>query len=178
VELVSQTLHGSAGRWFVVHTQPHLERRAICNLERQEFLLFCPSLRKTIRHARKMKRTLVPLFPGYIFVRLDPAKDLWRKINGTRGVVRLITSGERPTPVPCGVVEALQDRVGADGVLDWAPILKVGQRVQVMDGPFTEFVGTLERLDASGRVRVLLNLLGRSVVVALRRETLMPDVQR
>jgi transcriptional antiterminator RfaH len=164
----------SGERWYVVHTQPHAESRATSNLEGQGYALFCPRMRKTVRHARKATTTLAPLFPNYLFLQLDVSRDHWRSVNGTRGVIRLITQGETPQPVPVGIVEALQARMSADGVLDWTAALKIGQAVRISSGPFADFVGTLEKLDAGGRVRVLLDILGRSVSVALRCEALMP----
>jgi len=171
----SNALEGSASeRWYVVHTRPHAEGRAISNLKRQGYLVFCPRTRKTVRHARKATTTLAPLFPNYLFVQLDISRDHWRSVNGTRGVIRLITQGEAPLPVPLGIVESLQARMGNDGAMNWAPSLKIGQSVRICDGPFADFVGMLEHLDAAGRVRVLLDMLGRAVSVALRREALMP----
>ena len=171
----SCALEGSAReRWYVVHTQPHAEGRAISNLERQGYRFFCPRTRKTVRHARKVTSVLAPLFPNYLFLQLDVSRDHWRSVNGTRGVVRLITQGEKPQPVPHGIVEALQARMGADGAVNWSSSLKIGQAVRISDGPFVDFVGTLEHLDAAGRVRVLLGILGRSVSVALRCEALTP----
>jgi len=161
-------------RWYVVHTQPHAESRATSNLERQGYAIFCPRTRKTVRHARKATATLAPLFPNYLFLQLDVSRDHWRSVNGTRGVIRLITQGETPQPVPVGIVEALQARISADGVLDWTAVLKIGQAVRISSGPFADFVGTLEHLNTVGRVRVLLDILGRSVSVALRCEVLMP----
>ncbi|MGA7676572.1 MAG: transcriptional activator RfaH [Rhizomicrobium sp.] len=172
---IDGAVEGSTGeRWYVVHTQPHAEGRAISNLERQGYGIFCPRTYKTVRHARKATRVLAPLFPNYLFVRLDVSRDLWRSVNGTRGVIRLITQGEEPQPVPHGIVEALQSRLSADGTMSWTSSFKIGQAVRISDGPFVDFVGTLEHLDAAGRVRVLLDMLGRSVSVALRCEALAP----
>lgn len=161
-------------RWYVVHAQPRAESRAIVQLETQGYHVFCPRYRKTLRHARKKTSILAPLFPNYLFLRLDVSRDQWRAVNGTRGVVRLFMQGETPQPVPHGIVEALQARVSADGAMDLTPKFKIGQAVRISDGPFTDFVGTLEHLDAAGRVRVLLDLLGRSVSVALHCEVLLP----
>jgi len=161
-------------RWYVVQTRPHAEAQAIVNLERQAYEIFCPCVHKTVRHARKLKHVLAPLFPGYLFVRTDLSRDHWRSMNGTRGVVRLISQGEAPLPVPIGVVEALKARMGGDGAMDWLSSFEVGQAVRISDGPFVDFIGTLEKLDSNGRVRVLLNLLGRSVSVDLRLEVLFP----
>jgi len=135
--------------------------------------VFCPRYRKTVRHARKARSILAPLFPNYLFLRLNTSRDLWRAVNGTRGVTRLIMQGETPLPLPNGIVESLLARTDADGTLDWMPAFKIGQTVRIADGPFAELLGTLEHLDSAGRVRVLIDLLGRSVSVALRCEALI-----
>ncbi len=161
-------------RWYVVHTQPRAESRAVYHLEMQSFRVLCPRFRKTVRHARKAKRVLAPLFPNYLFVHLDLSRDQWRSINGTRGVLYLLMQGGRPQPVPNGIVDSLQARMRTDGTVDWTHTFEVGRTVRIADGPFAEFLGTLEYLDTAGRVRVLLDLLGRSVTVTLRCEGLLP----
>lgn len=161
-------------RWYVVHTQPHNETRAITNLERQRFVTFNPCVRRVIRHARKKTVVMAPLFPNYVFVRFDPSRDQWRRINGTFGVVRLIANGDEPSVVPDGVIAALQRRIGDDGTMDWAEALHIGDQVRITDGPFADLVGTLEHLDSAGRVRILLDLLGRSVSVMMPGETVIP----
>lgn len=161
-------------RWYVVHTQPSAEGRAIAHLERQAFTVFCPRYRKVVRHARKTASVLLPLFPSYLFVCLDLSRDRWRSINGTRGVARLIAHGDVPQPVLPGVVEALRSRASADGAMNWVPSLRVGQAVRIAEGPFADLVGTLERLGAAGRVSMLLGLFGRSVPVRLDGEVLDP----
>jgi transcriptional antiterminator RfaH len=77
-----------------------------------------------------------------------------------------------PQPVPIGVVEALREKITDAGLLAFEPTLLVGQQTRIVDGPFADLIGTLEYLDGTGRVRVLLNLLGRPVSVALRSEAI------
>jgi len=161
-------------RWYVVHTQPCAETQAISHLQMQGYRVICPRYRRVVRHARKARSVLAPLFPNYLFIRLDTSRDQWRSVNGTRGVVRLLMQGGTPQPVPEGIVEGLQARMREDETIDWRSALKIGGTVRIVEGPFAEFVGTLEHLDAAGRVRVLLGLLGRSVSVALRSEALLP----
>ena len=161
-------------RWYVVHTQPACEDRASMRLTAQGYQIFCPRLRKTVRHARKSESKLVPLFPGYLFLRLDIARDRWRAVNGTRGVIRLLAQGDTPQTVPAGIVEELQAHVDRHGALVWTPPLSAGQRVRITEGPFEDFVGTLQRLDGTDRVLVLLDLLGRSVPATLRCGVLAP----
>ena len=165
--------HGEQ-RWFVVQSQPRQEGRAIANLHQQGYRTFCPRVRKTVRHARRMHVVLAPLFPAYFFVPLDRSRDRWRSINGTRGVIRIVSNGDGPAPVPRGIVEALQARLKADGSVDWSLSLEVGQSVRILDGPFSDLVGKLEHMAPAGRVRVLLGLLGRPVSVSLRQESLIP----
>jgi transcription elongation factor/antiterminator RfaH len=160
--------------WYVVQARPHQENRAVEHVEQQGFRAFCPRLKKTVRHARKTRITFAPLFPGYFFVPLDLTRDRWRTFNGTRGVVRIVTNGDQPSPVPCGVIESLILRTNSDGTIDWLPSLDVGASVVIADGPFADLVGTLEHLGPDGRVRVLLSILGRPVNVSLHQQSLMP----
>ena len=77
---------GPGERWFVARVLAHQENRAQFNLDRLGFRSFLPRLRRTVRHARKVRDTLTPLFPGYIFVIIDLSKQRWHSINGMFGV--------------------------------------------------------------------------------------------
>src|SRR5271154_5448708 len=89
-------------RWHVAQTLHHRENLANVHLVAQSFKVFLPRLRKTVRHSRKVRETISPVFPGYIFVALDVERDRWRSINGTFGVARLLSAEGRPIPVPGG----------------------------------------------------------------------------
>src|SRR5262245_56200416 len=163
---VSQAIElGEGERWYVVHTLPHQENRAEVQLANQKYQIFLPKREKTVRHARKLTTTVAPFFPRYMFIVLDLERDQWRPINGTRGVARLVMQRDRPQPVPVGIVETLVASTGEDGLLKMRPRLSVGDPVRLMQGPFAEYLGTLDRLDDSGRVRILLEMLGRRVPV-------------
>lgn len=136
------------------------------NLDRQGFRSFLPVHVKTVRHARQFRRFVAPLFPGYLFVSLDLARDQWRSVNGTYGVTALVMSGEQPGRVPPGVVEALMELSAGSGLVRLDRGLQLGQRVKLLAGPFANFIGTLEQLDDRGRVRVLLEMMGTYVPVA------------
>lgn len=161
-------------RWFAVNTLPLGEMRAQRNLENQHFRTFMPKRLKTVRHARKMSTVEVPFFPRYLFVVLDLDRDQWRKVNNTFGVSRLIMRGDQPHPVPCGIVEALIAAADEGGFLDLAEQLRVGGPVRLLAGPFADRLAVLEELDGSGRVRVLLEILGRQVRMTTEVRHLMP----
>jgi transcription antitermination factor NusG len=159
-------------RWFVAQTLSQREKLAGFHLEAQGFRIFMPSFRKTVRHARKLRETIAPIFPSYVFVALDLGRDRWRSINGTFGVARLVTTQCRPIPVPTGVVEALIAAVDESGLVRFDDGLRPGQPVSVLAGPFAKSFGVLSRLDGNGRVRVLLTIMGGSVPVAMNRADL------
>jgi transcriptional antiterminator RfaH len=161
-------------RWYLVHTQPHSERKAALHLGVQGFKTHFPQIQKTIRHARRLMTVRAPLFPRYVFLILDLGRDRWLSVRSTVGVSSLFTCEERPVPVPQGVVEALVARTDEAGLALFDAGFAMGQTVRILSGPFADFVGTLQRLDAAGRVRVLLTMMGTAVPVTLHRSVLLP----
>lgn len=164
-----------AERWYVARTLPQRELHAARQLANQGFRIFVPRYRKSRRHARKVETVSVPLFPRYIFVAFDRTRDRWRSINGTFGVDRLLVYGGEPQPVPEGVAENLIKATDEDGNVRFDFHLREGQTVKVTAGPFAELVGQLEGLDENGRVRVLLEIMGGKVRVALPRVMVAPS---
>src|SRR4051794_22966009 len=77
-------------RWYVARTLPQRELQAAQQLANQGFRAFVPRYWKNRRHARKLETISAPLFPRYIFIVLNPARERWRSINGTLGVDRLL----------------------------------------------------------------------------------------
>ena len=161
-------------RWFLVYTQPKSEIRAEMHLKAQGFRPYLPQLQKTIRHARQLKTIWAPLFPRYIFLILDLERDRFLSVRSTVGVSSVFSCENRPVPVPEGIVEALVARKNEGGLALFHAGLTRGQTVRIVSGPFADFVGTIERLDGAGRVRILLNMMGTAVPLALHTSALLP----
>jgi transcriptional antiterminator RfaH len=166
----------SKSQWCVIHTQPRGERRAEHNLRGQNYRIFAPFVRRNVRHARQFKSVQIPLFPRYIFVKLDLSRDRWRNINGTAGVSKLITVLDRPLPLPEGLVEALIAAHGPGSVTDRDVEFPVNRNVQL--SRFAELIGRIERVDDRGRVQVLLEIMGRAVRVRTTVSQLRPPAER
>jgi transcription antitermination factor NusG len=160
-------------RWFVARVHPNRENSAQFNLDRLGFRSFAPRVRRTVRHARKSRIVMAPLFPGYVFLILDLSRDRWRSVNGTFGVASLVMGVEQPMPVPSGVVEALVISENS-GLVRLDHDLEIGQRVRIVSGPFAEALCRLVHLDDRGRVRVLLELMGTEVTAQLDRARVAP----
>lgn len=157
----------SSDRWYVVQSQPLGEARALANLVRQDFQAYLPRYKRERRHARRVETVVRPLFPRYLFVRLNLGRDRWRCVSSTYGVSRMIMSGETPAPLPDGLVEELRGREIGDGFvkLGLPPGLGVGSHVRLTEGIFVDHVGVIERVADERRVAILLDLLGREVRV-------------
>lgn len=155
-------------RWYLVRAQTGRELTAADQLGRQGFVTFLPKQMKTVRHARQLRVTQGAYFPGYLFVRLDLGADRWRSINGTIGVVQLVGPAERPSPAPVGVVEALIEAADRHGVIEGPP-LQAGQKVRITAGAFADQLAIIQRLDAAGRVRVLLDIVAGKIPLDLQR---------
>jgi transcriptional antiterminator RfaH len=156
-----------AARWYVVHTQPNGEGRAVANLLRQGFSAYLPRYRRNRSHARRIESVVRPLFPRYLFVKLDTAHDRWRAINSTFGVSHLVTVGDEPIAVPEGTIDEIRSREDNSGcvVLGLPQGLVPGGRVQITEGLLAEHEGVIDRVAGERRVAILLDLLGRQVRV-------------
>ena len=102
-----------------------------------------------------------------MFVSAGQDASPWRKINSTIGVSRLVSFGNTHAPLAPGLVAGLMQRCDVEGKLLPADALCVGDSVEVLEGPFTHFVATVEAIDAHQRVWVLMELMGQGAKVQL-----------
>lgn len=158
----------SSENWFAAQLKPNALSIATRHLQRQGFNIFCPKRLETRRVSNKSVTRPCPLFPGYLFVQFDPRGQVWRKINSTRGVSRLILSNPvDPTPLPRQFIAGLGARCDEDGMLKKPDEIKAGDRIRIVSGPFAEFVTKVEHVTEDKRLQVLLSLMGQSTRVFL-----------
>lgn len=157
-----------AERWFLVQFKPNSHKVAQRNLERQGVKTFLPMQEITRRQETRFISELRPLFPGYLFVRLDPDTSPWRKINSTYGVSRIVSFHDIPAPVPNGLVESLIDRCDVNGGVLGGENFQRGDEVKVVEGPFAEFTATIETIDPDKRVWLLLDFMGQATRIKVK----------
>ena len=160
-----------ATAWFCVKSRPRQEAVAERNLRSLgEVEVVLPRLRRTRRGHDKNKVVVEPLFPGYLFLRFDPA-ELTASVRGTRGVLHLVTQGGRAVEVAPKVIADLL-ALGPDAtlsLLDEEP--QVGGKVRIIRGIFAGSEGEVIRLHGpQKRIAVLLELLGSEKPVELSAE--------
>lgn len=155
------------GRWLLAQVKPNCDAIAERNLVRQGFATFLPreDVTREVRGRFVTRRRAV--FPGYLFVSFDPGQGLWRSINATYGVARLVSFGSAPAAVPEGLVEELQARCSGDGVLLPLEDLRTGDEVVLTRGPFASLVAEVVDLAPERRVWVLLDVMGGKRRVAV-----------
>lgn len=146
--------------WYAAQLKPNGLSLALRNLERQRFNTFVAMEIRTIRRGARFQTGRLPVFPGYLFVAVDPGSGRWRAVNSTTGVARLVSFGGAPVQVAPALIEALKLRYGVDegdAEIEVAP----GDLVQIADGPFADFVARVEAISPERRVYLLIDLLGR-----------------
>lgn len=155
--------------WYVAETHARSELKALHHLSRQGFEAYLPRILKRRRHARRVDWVPAPLFPRYLFLKMDLEQAFWRPVNSTLGVTRLISQGNWPTAVPAGIVEEIRAREDESGMITLTDpdTLAKGDPVQIRLGAFCDQVGLFDHAAGENRVIVLLQLLGRQVKVCL-----------
>ncbi len=161
-----------ADPWFVVQTQVNAEAKAARNLMKQGFEIYLPRYLKRRSHARKIDKVAVPLFPRYLFVRINAATQRWRSIQSTFGVAGLVLHRSEPAPVPPQVLHSLRAREDESGYveLDQRPKFAPGDKLRVIAGAFAENLALFEGLADRDRIVVLLDMLGRKVCVSIEAD--------
>lgn len=150
--------------WFCLKTQPKREHLAAIALRRQFGIeCFSPRLRFRKMTTRGPVWFVEAMFPGYLFAKFVYSEQ-HRAVEASHGVSGIVHFGDRLATLPENIVVGLQSTVGAEEVVTIDSSIKIGQAVQVIEGPFRglEVVVTC-LLPAKERVRVLFEFLGRSV---------------
>jgi transcriptional antiterminator RfaH len=155
--------------WYTVQAKRHKEGRVVHHLAKRAIPTFLP-LVEVERRRNSVRRTgLEPLFPGYVFVQLDPvdrSPQCWDTVRWSPGVHRILGNGGEPVPVPEWVIRTIQDRMQGLGFVRPAQRFGAGDRLRFRAGPLYGLEGILDRPSSrTGRVQVLLALLSGTVRV-------------
>jgi transcription antitermination factor NusG len=163
---------GLCRQWFAVQVKSQCEKLVATILQQKGFEQFFPSYQSRHRWSDRLKTVQMPLFPGYVFCRLDPRYRL--PVLITPGVVQFVGIGRFPVPIDNAEIAAIQSVVESGLRTEPWPFLDVGQRVQVEDGPLTGLGGILVEVRKRHRIVLSVTLLRRSVAVEVERQWVRP----
>jgi len=159
-------------QWYLIQFKPNSHRLAERNLHRQGFETFLPMQKITRRNASRFVSDLKPLFPGYMFVSVNPYLAPWRTINSTIGVSRLVSCEGKPKPLPLQLISGLKLRCDASGTLLPPKSLNEGDSVEMLTGPFTSFIATVEKIDPEQRIWILMDFMGQKARIQVTADQL------
>lgn len=143
--------------WYVIHTKPRQEFRALEQLRNQHYTCFLPTLSREKVRRGKLETCVEPLFAQYLFIRLNSVADNWMPIRSTRGVHQLLSFGGRLATLPDTCVEALRNTSRALH----QRAFERGDRVTILQGPFAGLEGIYQLPDGDARALVLVQLMSQ-----------------
>ena len=161
--------------WFVLQFKPNSHYQATKNLNQQGFETFLPLNDTTLRKASRFVTSNKPLFPGYMFISFDKADTKWHKINNTYGVSRLVTCNYTLKSIPSKFVDTLMKRYDSSGKLIPIVKMKKGDKVKILEGPFANFIASVEKYETEQRIWVLMDLMGRKTKIQTPLNSLQPS---
>jgi len=163
-------------QWYVVHCYSGYENKVRYNLEQRIdtmnmkdkiFDVVVPTEEEIEVKEGKRRTVERRVFPGYILVQMVMTEESWYVVRNTPGVTGFVGMGNDPTPLRPEEVASIVKRMEAE-----APRIKVtyktGQKVRIIDGPFNDFIGTVDDIDMErAKVRVMVSFFGRETPVEL-----------
>ncbi|MGH9738310.1 MAG: transcription termination/antitermination protein NusG [Candidatus Acidiferrales bacterium] len=151
--------------WFALQVRSRHELGVAKFLNGREYDPFVPVYQSRKRWSDRIKVVAEPLFPGYLFCRIDLDNRL--PILTTPGVLQIVGFNRTPVPVDETEIDAIQSLVASGLPSQPWPYLHVGDRVQIGSGPLRGLEGLLVELKGSHRLVVSVTLLHRSVAVEI-----------
>ncbi|AMD00430.1 transcription/translation regulatory transformer protein RfaH [Halomonas chromatireducens] len=162
-------------RWYVIQCKGGESFRAAEHLGNQGYDLFHPVLEVQKKRGGKLVWLNEPLFPHYLFIRLDRVASNWRPIRSTRGVLKIVTFGDKPLPVEDALVDTLREKGIGDLNATANVYFRAGEIVEITEGPFKDLQAVFSSHKGEERAIVLLNLLNRQQRLVLPVAQLRPQ---
>ncbi|HZQ29475.1 MAG TPA: transcription termination/antitermination protein NusG [Patescibacteria group bacterium] len=163
-------------KWYIVHTYSGHENKVAKSLKQRVesmgfegriFDIIVPT-RSTVKVSQGKKETVMEkIFPGYVLVKMVLDDESWLLVRTTQGVTAFIGAGNKPTPISEKEVEAIQKFMATEEPLYKTSFVR-GEAVKIVDGPFTDFLGSIDEIDEQrGKLKVLVSIFGRETPVEL-----------
>jgi len=160
--------------WFALRVKSNFERTVERSVSSRGFEAYLPTYKQRKRLSDRTKETEQPLFPGYVFCRLDLLNRL--PILTVPGVVHIVGAGRTFLPVEESEIAAVQRLVQCGLAASPWPFLKVGQKVLIEKGPLTGIEGNLVSFRGGYRLVLSISLLQRSISAELDGDWVRPIV--
>jgi len=163
--------------WYVAHSKPRQEQKALENLQNQGFECFLPmlTLEKLVRG--RVKSVTEPLFSRYLFVQTQSQNQNFSVIKSTLGVHRLVSFGPLPAQVNDTLVEtirSLESLLGSE-INGSVPLIRSGDEVMLVDGPLKGIRGIFHESSGTKRAFVFIELLHKQHIIQVDKSDIIPS---
>ncbi len=173
--VISQSDDASS-QWYVVHTTSGHEARVAetlrqrvetMGLEKNVQEILVPTQDRVVIRGGKKTTVKEKIFPGYMLVKMIIDDETWLAVRTTPGVTGFVGAGNKPTPLSGAEVANIQKFVSTPAKR-FKTKFSTGEAVKITDGPFADFLGTIQGIDEEkGKVEVLVSIFGRETPVEL-----------
>jgi transcription termination/antitermination protein NusG len=164
--------------WYAIHTYSGYENKVKSHLEarinsmdmRNKIFRVIVPMEEEVEIKQGQRRTVQrKVFPGYVLVEMVMSDEAWYVVRNTPGVTSFVGSGTRPIPLQEHEMKTILKQVTKETEKPKAKVsFAKGQSVRVIDGPFTEFIGTVSDINMDrNKVTVLVSFFGRETPVVL-----------
>lgn len=163
-------------KWYVVHTYSGHELKVAnqlqirldsMNIKQKVFEILVPTQEKIQVKKGEKKTIKEKIFPGYMLIKMIIDDQSWLAVRTTQGVTSFIGTAKKPTPISNKEVDAIKKFMSMEAP-KYKSTFSVNEAVKIVEGPFNEFLGTVDKIDESkGKIHVLVSIFGRETPVEL-----------
>ncbi len=162
--------------WYLIQTKPRSEKVALENLTNQGYECYLPMMKVEKVINRQIEVQKVPLFPRYLFINLDLdfESKSWAPIRSTRGVSNLVKFGQTPAKIHDELVEHIYSKEHSSKS-KIEPLYQSGQKLKIVDGPFSGFESIYQGIGPEMRVIVLLEFMRRPLLLSFELDKIRKE---
>lgn len=174
--IIISTEANDHAKWYVLHSNSGHEVRVSQTLKQRiesmgltdrYYEILVPTQDRVVIRGGKKATVKEKIFPGYILVKMVLDDTTWLAARTTPGITGFVGIGDQPTPLSEAEVKNIQKFVSSPAPR-FKTKLSAGEAVKIVDGPFTDFLGTIHEVDeAKGKIKVLVSIFGRETPVEL-----------
>lgn len=154
----------NTGNWIVIRTKCNMEIKVSMKINQLGVQTFLPKYRTFIRHARKVSRVLRPVFPRYIFAKINNS-NLWYQINNTSGVSNILMNNNTPSYISGEAFESFAKQFNKNGILELSKDLKSGDLIKINNSSFQKYKIIFKEYIGKKKAKLLLKILNNEVVI-------------
>jgi transcription antitermination factor NusG len=165
--LISSGLPRDQSSWFAIQTRPRYEKKVTVELQEKGVKTFLPLYSATHQWSDRRRLVYLPIFPGYVFVRIAPLPNARVSVLQTNGVISFVGVRNMGIPIPDCEIEAIQAVLDGGGTFEPHSYLEVGQRVCIRGGCLSGVSGVLMAVNGDQSLIISVNLIQRSVAMRI-----------